>query len=145
MSEPKCPACADLPLEELLERDVPFLGCTTCFGLWATTDDLAEYLVRATDQEPVREAFASLLQQALDGTVSQGKKRRCPRCEGYLQRLGFGERPFVILDRCAEGHGLWLDKKELKKVIRATRAHAAVLGLIDGFTDSSDDDEDEED
>ncbi len=144
MSEPTCPACVDLPLEELTERDVPFQGCTTCFGLWATEANLAEYVIQATGSEPIGEGFHDLLKQALGGTISQGKRRKCPECEEYLQRLGFGDSPFVILDRCAEAHGLWLDKKELKKVIRASRAHAAVMGLIESFTDSDDDDDDDD-
>jgi Zn-finger nucleic acid-binding protein len=136
-----CPACKEEKVEELEDRGIPFLGCTACFGLFATEDDLAAYVVDSSGSQEVGEAFDKLLEAALaEGPPRQGK-RPCPRCQNPLGRLGFGESPFVILDRCAV-HGVWLDKKELKKVIRSSRAHAAVLGLIPQFQDDDDDDDD---
>ena len=51
--------------------------------------------------------------------------------------------PAARLDRCGH-HGVWLDKKELKKVIRSVRAHCAVIGLIAKFDDTGDYDDDDD-
>ena len=91
------------------------------------------YVERAADSEEAGKAFDDLLKAARDGTVSQAR-RTCWSCGQRMQRFGFGESPFMILDRCAE-HGLWLDRSELKKVVRASRAHAAALGWMDPFDD----------
>ena len=55
-----------------------------------------------------------------------------------MYRFGFGESPFVILDRCAH-HGVWLDRSELKKIVRASRAYAAAEGWLPAFDDDDDD------
>ncbi len=134
-----CPKCKTA-LEEIEEREVPFLGCTTCFGLFVTARDLHDYVVRAAGALPVGEAFTVLLDNAMAGKTTPAA-RRCPRCEQPLNRMGFGEAPFVILDLCPDD-GLWLDKKELTKVLRASRAQAATMGLIEAFHDE-DEGEDE--
>jgi Zn-finger nucleic acid-binding protein len=123
-----CPACADHPeLEELSDREVPFLGCTKCFGLFVKEDALGQYVCNAADSEQVGKSYDDLLLKAMGEQGGQGK-RGCPECSSPMRRFGFGEAPFMILDRCEHQHGLWLDKKELKKVVRASRAHAIVLG-----------------
>ena len=135
-----CPACkGEETIEPLEDRGIPFLGCTACFGLFASDDDIASYVADAAGAPEVKEAFEALLGKALDDGPPTPGKRPCPVCQAPLGRLGFGESPFVILDRCAL-HGLWMDKKELKKIIRSSRAQAVVLGLIDRFDDDDDDD-----
>ena len=135
MSEPesligRCPACADHPeLEGLSDREVPFQGCTKCFGLFVTEDALGQYVCNSVGSEEAGKSYDDLLSQALADQAGP-TKRICPECGKNMRRLGFGEAPFMILDRCEDSHGLWLDKKELKKVVRASRAHAVVLGWI---------------
>lgn len=133
-----CPRCKEAQLEALEERGVPFRGCTACFGLFVTARDLHEYVVRAT-VPAVGEAFTVLLDATLGGT-SSASVRRCPDCGDPLQRLGFGEAPLVIIDMCMD-HGIWLDKKELTKVLRSSRAQAAKMGLTAPFVDDEEDDE----
>ena len=136
-----CPGCKKDTIQEIEDRDIPFLGCTECFGLFTDEKNIARYVSSAAGKLEVGEAFEDLLGKALDGNPPTPGKRTCPQCQQPLGRMGFGESPFVILDRCAH-HGLWLDKKELTKVIRSSRAHARVLGLVDEFDDYADDDED---
>jgi Zn-finger nucleic acid-binding protein len=135
-----CPKCKTA-LQPLEERDVPFLGCTTCSGLFVTARYLHEYVVRAT-AKPVGDAFTALLDAAMGGKMAPSV-RKCPTCAETLHRLGFGEAPFVVLDLCMD-HGLWLDKKELKKVLRSSRAHAGKMGLVAPFVDDDADDEDDD-
>lgn len=125
-----CPACPDHPdLAELEDRQVPFRGCTVCFGLFVSEDALGQYVCNSAGSEQVAQAYDELLAQALLKQAGQ-TKRSCPECAQPMRRLGFGEAPFMILDRCEAGHGVWLDKKELKKVVRASVAQAAVKGWI---------------
>ncbi len=137
-SEIPCPVCKGEVLEELQEREVTFLGCHVCFGLFVQEENLAEYVARASEKDQVATAFRMLLEKALEGKASPST-RSCP-CGKKLMRMGFGESPFVVIDRCPEGHGIWLDKRELKKMIRASRSHAAVEGLIAPMGDDDDDD-----
>jgi Zn-finger nucleic acid-binding protein len=105
------------------DREVSFLGCGTCFGLFVADADLERYVVVAATPESAA-AFKKLLARAIAGTTGgKGGPRACPRCGVHLARLGFGEAPLVVIDRCPD-HGIWLDRTELKKVVRASRAAA---------------------
>lgn len=127
MKPATCPTCKERPqLEEMEQRSVLFRGCTQCFGLFVSETGLGEYVTAAAGDDGVRQGYDDLLGEAtlaLAGT----SKRHCPECDGPMRRMGFGESPLVILERC-EAHGIWLDKKELTKVLRASRAHAVVKG-----------------
>jgi Zn-finger nucleic acid-binding protein len=117
-----CPKC-NVPLGEIVNREVTFLGCEGCFGLWVDEEDLATFVERAATPESAA-SFGTLLTRALEKLAGGAHARRhCPFCRVPLARLGFGENPFIILDRCDE-HGLWLDRTELKKVVRTCRAYA---------------------
>lgn len=124
-----CPACKKETVEAMEDREVSFLGCSDCFGLFVSEDGLEDYVTGSTDSADIGKAFKDLLQRSLDEKAPKPGNRECPVCKKPLGRMGFGESPFVILDRCGL-HGVWLDKKELKKVIRSSRAHAAVMGMI---------------
>lgn len=139
--ESTCPAChKEDAVAAMDDRGVEFLGCGECFGLFVTEAGLAKYVQVSTEQDEVGEGFKDLMQKTLAEKEPKIGKRACPVCKDPLGRLGFGESPFVILDRCAK-HGVWLDKKELKKVIRSCRAHSAVIGLIPGDDDPGDGDD----
>jgi Zn-finger nucleic acid-binding protein len=141
--ESTCPAChKEDAMAVMDDRGVEFLGCSECFGLFVSEGDLADYVRDATEQEEVAKGFHDLMKRTLKEKTPKIGKRQCPVCKEPLGRLGFGESPFVILDRCPE-HGVWLDKKELKKVIRSCRAHSAVIGLIPRFSDTGGDDDDD--
>jgi Zn-finger nucleic acid-binding protein len=121
----------------VLDRNVAFVGCTACYGLSATEDDLAVYVGRASGAKEAADGFKQLLETALGGSLRKAR-RECWSCGEAMYRFGFGESPFVILDRCSR-HGVWLDRSELKKVVRASRAYAAAEGWIPPFDDSDDD------
>lgn len=117
-----CPKC-NIPLEPVTDREVEFQGCGTCFGLWVAEGDLGVYVERASTAESATQ-YALLLEKALRRPAGGSHARRhCPTCRHPLERLGFGENPFVIIDRCPQ-HGIWLDRSELKKVVRSCRAAA---------------------
>jgi len=41
--------------------------------------------------------------------------RKCPACDGFMQRANFQKRSGVIIDRC-HNHGTWLDADELEAI-----------------------------
>jgi Zn-finger nucleic acid-binding protein len=137
--ETTCPACKKEDVVDVMEdRGVEFLGCSECFGLFVSEDGLQAYIADSTGSSEIGKAFVDLMEKALGDKPPRPGSRGCPVCKKPLGRLGFGESPFVILDRCGL-HGVWLDKKELKKVIRSVRAHAAVMGLAPAFDEEDDD------
>lgn len=41
---------------------------------------------------------------------------RCPKCSGETDALNYGGDTGIIIDRCTECHGIWLDNDELEKL-----------------------------
>jgi Zn-finger nucleic acid-binding protein len=40
---------------------------------------------------------------------------KCPICKGLMNRVNFGARSGVVIDKCI--HGIWLDNGELRKLL----------------------------
>lgn len=143
MSEPDvahpCPGCNQSTLEQVEDKGIPFTGCTSCFGLFCAEPRLRSYVEKAAGAVAAGDAFEALRRKACAGRVGRSV-RRCPMCGVGLGRITFGESPVVVLDRCAL-HGIWLDRSELKKVVRASRAWGASQGLLPAFKDVPDPDE----
>ncbi len=116
-----CPRCNEA-LSAVEDQGVPFMGCTKCYGLFVTEPDLFTYVEKAATPR-VFASFVELHEGMLNGARSPGSMRHCPQCRARLERVTFGQNPLVLLDRCTE-HGIWLDRTELNKVLRAARAAA---------------------
>lgn len=67
----------------------------------------------------------------------------CPKCDAPMRGI---ERNGVVIDRCAECGGVFLDRGELERLMRAEGeynvAHPEVIQPARGFRDDDDDDDD---
>jgi Zn-finger nucleic acid-binding protein len=111
----KCLRCDSVELEvqargegaDVVEIDV----CPACRGLWLDAKELAKiddnFFVDVEEME-LEKAEAG----ADDGAL------RCPRCEGAPRLDKVHPRKFqqLIIDRCPECRGFWLDRGELEKI-----------------------------
>lgn len=115
--EVPCPCCGVLMPPQSV-GGVAVNECPQCNGLWAPADHLDQLIRRAL------KARADDPSRALDLPRRQGSNpmrqkvqyRKCPECDGYMQRMNFQRSSGVILDRCAE-HGSWLDADELEQIV----------------------------
>ena len=57
-----CPRCKK-PLDPVLDKDVSFLGCQACFGLFVADADLERYVVLSATPESAA-SFKKLLARA---------------------------------------------------------------------------------
>lgn len=100
----RCPDCPD-ELAILEVEDVELDVCISGHGSWFDAQELG--LLFAAADAPFH-----FEQDLLQGTGVRGK-RRCPRCSRVMHEVGLaGSGP--VLDRCPNGHGLWLDPGELQ-------------------------------
>lgn len=124
-----CPRCAiqlktiDLQLKSgrfLIER------CDECLGLFFDPGEL-EVLLEAT----VANVF-EINRRQLSSIGALRKQEygvgyiRCPVCAGVMNRVNFGTRSGVIIDRCKE-HGVWLDGGELRHLFEWMKAGGKLL------------------
>ena len=113
-----CPGCGALmPPHQV--GGIRVNECTGCRGVWAPGDAFEQLVSRA---------FAARRAQAPAGLpagarVSRGnptaqgsvRYRKCPECQGLMQRRNFRKSSGVILDVCG-AHGTWLDADELEQI-----------------------------
>ncbi|MFZ4856041.1 MAG: zf-TFIIB domain-containing protein [Desulfuromonadaceae bacterium] len=127
-SERTCPRCAvslqtiDLNINGrfLIER------CDRCLGLFFDPNEL-EAVLEAT----VTNVF-SIDRRQLDSINALKKSDygvsyiKCPVCSTIMNRVNFGLKSGVIVDRCRE-HGVWLDGGELKHLFEWMKAGGKLL------------------
>jgi Zn-finger nucleic acid-binding protein len=128
-SERACPRCGiglktiDLKLDGrfLIER------CDQCLGLFLDPGEL-EALLEAT----VSNVFAINRNQL--ESINSAKRANdygvsyiaCPVCSKLMNRVNFGTKSGVIVDRCKE-HGVWLDGGELRHLFEWMKAGGKLL------------------
>jgi Zn-finger nucleic acid-binding protein len=128
-SERVCPRCGiglktiDLNIggRFLIDR------CDECLGLFFDPNEL-EYLLEAT----VANVF-TINRSRLDSinTVMRAGDYgvtyiKCPVCGKIMNRVNFGTKSGVILDRC-KAHGVWLDGGELRHLFEWMKAGGKLL------------------
>ncbi|MBU1172741.1 MAG: zf-TFIIB domain-containing protein [Proteobacteria bacterium] len=124
-----CPRCKislqtiDLKVEGkfLIER------CEQCLGLFFDTGEL-EALLKAS----VTHVY-HIDRQKIDGLNQTSPSKDypttyipCPVCGSIMNRVNFGTRSGVIIDRCPE-HGMWLDGGELRHLLEWVKAGGELL------------------
>lgn len=114
----KCPVCR-MPLELARIHEIDLHRCPQCQGSWMSfsafeqLDALSEDDLEAFQEEP----------EAQYTFQASGSPRACPECEHAM--IDFLFRDQLWLDWCPEGHGMWLDKGEVRLVhrLRAAAEH----------------------
>lgn len=117
-AELPCPCCTSLmPVAQI--GGIGINECPQCNGLWVPGDKF-DLLVDRTIE---------LRRQAGSGATSQPNPRvkgsnpfsqqvqyrKCPECDGFMQRRNFRKSSGVIIDICNQ-HGTWLDADELEQI-----------------------------
>jgi Zn-finger nucleic acid-binding protein len=128
-SERICPRC-NKPLRTIdLKIGGKFLveRCEQCLGLFFDPGEL-EALLQATvtnvfaiDNSKLNELNAA--RRADDYGITYIK---CPVCATMMNRINFGARSGVVVDRCRE-HGVWLDGGELRQLAEWMKAGGQLL------------------
>lgn len=128
-SERLCPRCG-IGLETIdLKIDGRFLieRCEQCLGLFFDPGEL-EAVLQAT----VSNVFTINRKQldSLNATAISSEYGvtyiKCPVCAKIMNRVNFGAKSGVIVDRCKD-HGVWLDGGELRRLFEWMKAGGKLL------------------
>ncbi len=113
-----CPACGGL-MPPRAVAGVPVHECPRCHGLWAPGESFELLVARATEARrgASPEELASLRPRVTGANPAKQRVhyRKCPECDGYMQRRNFRRSSGVIIDWCGN-HGTWLDADELESI-----------------------------
>jgi Zn-finger nucleic acid-binding protein len=109
-----CPRCnGPLTAGEAYGRTIP--TCAQCGGRWLDPSDLRAIL----DEAPLP-AASPAPRAPIDLTAAEGLS--CPICATSMEPFNYAGDSGVILDRCHNCGGLWLDPGELEAVLTAVAA-----------------------
>jgi Zn-finger nucleic acid-binding protein len=114
----KCPRCNSI-LSETEYDDVKIEACPDCKGEWLFADELQK-IVEHHDEVFTPEEIASL--NAVNKEIFTAEKDdhdelNCPACENVqMEHFNYGDTSGIILHKCKECGGIWMDKGELKKI-----------------------------
>lgn len=109
-----CPKCQSAKLTEFKVEGVAVDRCGDCTGIWFDAVELSQLLAEDARQ------VAALTRGASDQSLDQ-KRGRCPRDGADLLRMFSAIDRDVVLDACADCHGIWLDGGEFAKLLAARR------------------------
>ncbi len=128
-SDRLCPTC-NIPLQTIdLELDGPFLieRCQQCFGLFFDPGEIETLLESSVSN--VFKVNPLLLTNINRERFSKKRPVRyikCPVCQEFMQRVNFGHRSGVVIDRC-HSHGVWLDNGEISHLMEWKKAGGQIL------------------
>ncbi len=128
-SELMCPRC-NIRLETIdLKIDGKFLieRCETCLGLFFDPGEL-EAVLEATVSNvfTINRSQLESINTAMRSSDYGVTYIKCPVCTKLMNRVNFGAKSGVIVDRCKD-HGVWLDGGELRHLFEWMKAGGKLL------------------
>ncbi|MBW1878780.1 MAG: zf-TFIIB domain-containing protein [Deltaproteobacteria bacterium] len=113
----ECPRDGVTLAKEIVEGEVEVDICPACAGVWLEPGELQAIEEAHAEQveriPPRHDAMTAALEAARGKSVPLGN---CPVCGKTMVREEYGLASLVMVDRCEEGHGVWLDKGELESI-----------------------------
>jgi Zn-finger nucleic acid-binding protein len=100
-----CPVCKK-PFIVVERNSIELDYCLDCKGIWFDDGEL-QLLAKQLNLK----FEISDMESAKKGLAIE-KQYKCPRCGKPMEKFFMGD---IILDRCADKHGLWFDSGELGK------------------------------
>lgn len=114
----KCPRCRTT-LQPIEYEGEEIETCPGCQGEWLDDGELKSIVKKVEKVFTAREIAAL---DAVNKNIFKIKELdadviTCPCCPGtHLRRFNYASSTGILLDKCPECHGIWLDKDELEKV-----------------------------
>ncbi len=124
-----CPRC-QVPMKTIdlkLHGKFYIERCDTCMGLFFDPGEL-EVLLKASVKNVfhINRTKLDHINNTMAKSHTSVRYVKCPVCEKIMNRINFGARSGVIVDRCAE-HGVWLDGGELRHLFEWMKAGGRLL------------------
>lgn len=112
----KCPLDQSLLTKKIYEDAIEIDFCSTCEGVWLDKGELEKIQdIRVNDYSDELKMIPDYVGKSILLAKSKNSAPlNCPVCAEALERRQYGYGSQVMIDACVRGHGVWLDKGELK-------------------------------
>ena len=112
-----CPNCQS-QLDSINYEGIAVQTCNKCNGEWLDHTELGKIVrIREVRFDPdERRAIAE--STTIKGVALEKVDRdlQCPKCDGKTDAVNYGGDTGIIIDRCTNCRGIWLDGGELEKI-----------------------------
>ncbi|MBI3270798.1 MAG: zf-TFIIB domain-containing protein [Planctomycetes bacterium] len=113
----KCPTCDDAELALTRLEGAKVWRCKICDGSWLGDKELAYLrMVKYKRYDPKEIVKVKLLREWKMTDGSMPPERLCPVCGELMARSHYEDIPAILQDRCAKGHGIWLNRGDLERI-----------------------------
>ena len=113
----QCPNCQSR-LREIDYEGIHIETCDDCGGEWLDDRELRLTTGIREVRFTTEEKQAIVQSHSISGVKLKDVDRDlpCPKCQGTTDAINYGGDTGIIIDRCTECKGLWLDAVELEKI-----------------------------
>jgi len=112
----KCPRCG-ADLKEIVYEGVLIDNCPNCGGNWLDKGEITT-IIKKREVTFSQEEIEQVKQEKnkIFEVKQPSQPLICPKCSNEMQQLNYAYSTGVIIDRCSNCGGIWLDKGELEKI-----------------------------
>ena len=107
-----CPFCLQIKLKKAIFYRTEIDYCPQCLGMWFEADELRQ--AKDGKDKNLKWLDIDLWQNQEKFEIARDQKV-CPACSVPLYEVNYGDSP-VKVDLCNLCQGVWLDRKEFKKI-----------------------------
>lgn len=124
----RCPAC-DSTLSTVTYEGVAIETCNACGGCWLDAEELGRIVTLREQRFTAAQRSAIDTAGQLPGIPVQDIERDivCPGCNASTGPINYGGDTGIIIDRCPQCRGIWLDVGELEHIQMLVEAWKANL------------------
>ncbi len=113
----QCPKCQQA-MQGVDYDGVHIETCPACGGDWLDAGELSSIVRARHSRFSQDECLAVAKAATITGVKLTGLDRHltCPKCGGTTHPINYGDDSGLILDKCGNCGGVWLEKGELEKI-----------------------------
>lgn len=113
----QCPRCNATNFVEHNYEGLKVDTCQSCLGVWLDEGEIA-HIVYKKEKNISPELVREVMSNSFYGIPASESETilKCAKCSSEMTPINYDISSGVIIDRCPNGHGFWLDKHELEKV-----------------------------
>ncbi|NOQ36772.1 MAG: hypothetical protein GQ569_12910 [Methylococcaceae bacterium] len=108
--------CGDMAVT--LYEGVEIDTCPECKGVWLGNEEL-KHIISTEDEAWPEEEIAKVLEKTGKAGVPDDEIHReipCPECSALMPATNYQYSSGIIINKCKNNHGVWLDEGELDKI-----------------------------
>jgi uncharacterized protein len=113
----QCPICHQT-LQGIDYQGVHIETCPACGGDWLDADELSNIVEARQTRFSEQECLAVAQAATITGVKLTTLDRHliCPKCGGATHPVNYGDDSGLIIDKCGNCNGVWLERGELDKI-----------------------------